>query len=203
MAAAVDRRHVVGDFQVTPDVKIVELVVDNVVLSWYVLPVARARIRRRHRDRSQGRHAAAVTVDPDPVIPSNVAEIVTGPPDSPVASPPLLLIVAHVVGVSTTSRSHPTSRSPERRLVDNRSPRRCELFGVTSRKAHVRWRHRDRHTSVAGERHCYPVRSTRIVDPGVNVAEIVTGPGLTAVANPLLLIAARRQSELQRRPCDW
>ena len=128
---------------------------------------------------------AAVTVSPvDPVIPSNVAEIVTGPGLTAVASP-LLLIVAHVV-------SDDFQVTPEVKISVDLSDNvpvavncsvlpvaRLVFAGVTAID-----------TSVAAV-------TVSPVDPVIpsNAAEIVTGPGLTAVASPLLLIVAHVVSD--------
>ena len=128
---------------------------------------------------------AAVTVRPvEPEIEPSVADIVTGPGETAVANP-VLLIVAHVVSEEAQvtwlvrfsvdlSENVPVavncSVSPVGRLV---------LAGVTA----IDW-------SVAAV-------TVRPVEPEMlpRVADMVTGPGETAVANPALLIVAHVTSE--------
>jgi hypothetical protein len=128
---------------------------------------------------------AAVTVRPvDPEIEPSVAEMVTGPGETAVANP-VLLIVAHVVSEEAQvtplvkisvepSENVPVavncSVSPMGRLV---------LTGVTAI---------DLSTAAV---------TVKPVDPEIepSVAEMVTGPGETAVANPAVLIVAHVVSE--------
>ena len=130
-------------------------------------------------------NTAAVTVKPvEPVIPSKVAEIVTAPGLTAVASP-LLLIVAHVTSddfqltsvvrfsvvlLENVPVAVNCSVFPAARLV---------LAGVTAI---------DCNTAAVTVSAVEPVIPSR-------VAEIVTGPGLTAVASPLLLIVAHVTSD--------
>ena len=129
--------------------------------------------------------AAAVTVRPvEPLMLPSVAEIVTGPGDTAEARP-VLLIVAHVVSeeaqvtelvkfsvvpLDNVPVAVNCSVSPTARLV---------LTGVTA----IDW-------SAAAV-------TVRLVVPLMlpSVAEIVTGPGDTAVARPALLIVAHVVSE--------
>ena len=129
--------------------------------------------------------AADVTVSPvEPVIPSKVAEIVTAPAPTAVASP-LLLIVAHVMSddfqltcvvrfsvvlLESVPVAVNCSVFPTARLV---------LAGVTAI---------DCNTAAVTVKPVEPVIPSK-------VAEIVTGPGLTAVASPLLLIVAHVTSD--------
>ncbi len=135
---------------------------------------------------------ADVTVSPvDPVIPSNAAEIVTGPGLTAVSSP--LLIVAHVVSddfqVTCDVRSSVVSDNVPVAVNCSVLPvARLVLAGVTAIEVSV---------GVAA----VTVNPVEPVIPS-NAAEIVTGPGLTAVASPLLLIVAHVVSDDFQVTCD-
>ncbi len=128
---------------------------------------------------------AAVTVKlVEPVMVPSVAEIVTGPGDTAVANP-VLLIVAQVVSEEAQVTSvvkfsvEPSDNVPVAVNCSVSPVERLVLTGVTA----IDWR-----TAAV---------TVRPVEPEIvpSVAEIVTGPGETAVANPVLLIVAHVVSE--------
>ena len=132
------------------------------------------------------RVGGATTVRPvEPVMPSNTAEIVTGPGETAVASP-AVLIVAQVVSeeaqVTWLVRFSVVSldRVPVAVNCSVFPVVRLVLAGVTA----IDWR-------VGG---ATTVRPVELVMPS-NAAEIVTGPGATAVARPVVLIVAQVVSE--------
>jgi hypothetical protein len=129
--------------------------------------------------------AAAVIVRPvDPEMVPSVAEIVTGPGATAVASPALLIVAqvvsdeAHVTWLVKFSVD-PSDNVPVAVNCSVSPMGRLVLAGVTA----IDW-------SAAAV-------TVKPVDPEMvpSVAEIVTGPGATAVANPALLIVAHVVSD--------
>ena len=135
--------------------------------------------------------AAAVTVRPvEPEIEPSVAEIVTGPGETAVANP-VLLIVAHVTSEEAQvtplvkTSVEPSENVPVAVNCSVAPTGRLVLTGVTAID-----------TKVAAV-------TVRLVEPEIapTAADMVTDPGETAVASPLLLIVAHVVSEEAQVTC--